>query len=101
MTIDETLLTEDERFSDLKDAKKRFNESEGELMFRFLNKTGQHEAQDRAFIAQEHVESYLCDHPFVIFDKESWRLAKIASQCLADLYQRIGNVKLDDRTAAR
>jgi len=94
MTI-ENMLTEDERFIDLEKAKERFGESEGELMHRFLNPIGQHEAQDRAFIAHEHVDSYLCDHPFVILDKESWRLAKIASQCLAELYQRIGNVKLE------
>ena len=92
--IDESLLTEAERFGDLEIAKMRFSESEGELMFRFLNPVGQHEAQDRAFIAQEHVESYLCEHPFVILDKESWRLAQIASQCLASLYQRLGNVPL-------
>jgi len=87
-------LDEKSRFGDLDEAKKRFNESEGELMLRFLNPIGQHEAQDRAFIAQEHVESYLCEHPFVIFDPESWRLAKMASQCLADLYQRLGNVNI-------
>ena len=92
--IDESLLTEAERFGELQIAKMSFGESEGELMFRFLNPVGQHEAQDRAFIAQEHVETYLCDHPFVIFDPESWRLAKIASQCLFDLYQRLGNVPL-------
>ena len=94
MTI-EDLLIEAERFADLKEVKEKFNESESELIFRFLNQIGQHEAQDRAFIAHEHVENYLCDHPFVILDQESWRLAKIASQSLFELYQRISNVKLE------
>lgn len=93
--IEEELLTEENRFEALNKAKEAFGESEGELMARFLNPIGQHEAQDRAFIAHEHVETYLVNHPFIIMNKESWRLAMIANQCLAELYQRIANVNIE------
>ena len=90
----EDMLDGLDRLASLDDAKRTFGESEDGLIVRFLNSIGQHEAQDRAFIAHQHVESYLCEHPFIIMDEESWRLANIANQCLAELYQRIGRVNI-------
>ena len=92
--IEEDLLTEDNRLNDLEKIKENLGESENELMNNYFNAIGRHEAQDRTFVAQENIENYLCGHPFIVMDKESWRLANIANQSLIALYQRLANIDL-------
>lgn len=72
-----------------------------ELRERFCSLYGQHEAMDRSFIAMEHVDSYLVNHPYVQFSPEAYRLAQLASMCLAQLYQECGKAELESTGIAK
>lgn len=54
---------------------------------RYANEIGGHEVADRTFLAMEHIEEYIRNHPVVIMDEKAYRLASIVTQLMAELYQ--------------
>lgn len=49
----------------------------------------QHEAGDRAFVAQQHFVDFVARHPFVAERPELSTLAALADAAMAELYQAI------------
>ena len=86
---------EGERAFSIDETVKAHGSTREELRERFCSVYGQHEAMDRSFIAMEHVDSYLVNHPYVQFSPEAYRLAQLASMCLAQLYQECGKAEFE------
>lgn len=53
----------------------------------------QHEAGDRAFVAQQHFCDFVQDHPFVAERPELAALAAVVDDAMAELYQAIWKVE--------
>lgn len=68
-----------------------FEESLKDLRKRFNNEIGRHEAMDRVFIINENIESFILNHPYIVFRPECYKLAFQASELIAKLYQKVGS----------
>lgn len=48
------------------------------------------EAMDRTFVAQQHFETFVLEHPNVVKDQNAFGLAWRINEMMGDLYQRLG-----------
>lgn len=53
----------------------------------------QHEALDRLFVAECHLQEFVYSHPFIDDNKELSKLVEDAMYSLAKAYQKVGNLK--------
>jgi hypothetical protein len=82
--IEETRVEEIPRKVDKMDA------TLGEIRNQYLNEIGYQESLHTSHIIREMVESYLLEHPTIIFDQLAYQHAFNAHTALFNLYQRIG-----------
>jgi hypothetical protein len=87
-------LTEDHQDSVEKWIKSELVDDDGDtekakkdLINRYANEIGGHEVADRTFLAMEHFEDYIRNHPVVIMDEKAFRLASIVTQLMHEIYQ--------------
>ena len=84
---------EEDRAVTLNDCTKRRDSTEDELRERYCNPYGYREVLHLSYVQHEVIEEYLVAHPAIVLDPTAYRWAYLASQCLFELYQRIGNLE--------
>lgn len=55
-----------------------------------------HEALSMSYFLQSSVDSQLLEHPTIINHPDLTRIAEAASECLVELYQRLGALSAKD-----
>lgn len=58
-----------------------------DLINRYANEIGGHEVADRTFLAMEHWDEYIRNHPVVLMDERAFRLASIITELMCEVYQ--------------
>lgn len=90
------LLTEDEiseeREEAIRELPERCGQTLEDIKNRYQNGYGYREALHTSWIFHENVNMYLAEHPCVILDEEAYRIVRLASELLFELYQRIGRL---------
>jgi len=86
---------EAERMEDLQKALETYD-SEDEIKRLFGKNTfGCHEAVDRSFMVAENWEHYVQNHPAILMDPEIYRMSKIVSSMMYEVYNSISTKDID------